>query len=483
MPPQRRLVRRQPLSEKVKAWLNILDFGLWLSEELETRDWDSKTVGTQLGLIASFLFLIARANSGRSSTRSDDVFGESSGSGWGTFFFQPLLWFLVCASAANAFYVLTRSRHYRLFETNVENTKLSTPSARRVRVDSSPAASSPLRYLSDILASESAESRAHPDKTRDVWEISVWDPRPISLHFFIFFSPVHVIVYMLFLPLVALDPRPSVTVFKCLLLQIILSMQLYLLESRFAQQAKDTSIIQREVMHEYDAKFVHPRLHPLVREVGTQVSISDEGLEQEDVEVGTPTTILRRGFQTHPNPNYAKHYDPDYTGQPKPRNVMNPSLFTPATKPRYSDAFTSGRSIQSSALRQHTPGARQSLPPSSTPSNSTGVPAQQGTPSTPGANHNFGGSLGVYSHSLSPLKKATSMGDLKGSEVASPRNSREMAALEQRDLADRMVRQSSPLKDNRRATTQFGQLGQQQSSNPFARPNQYTGERFPSRWA
>ncbi|KAH8912649.1 hypothetical protein BR93DRAFT_91017 [Coniochaeta sp. PMI_546] len=475
MPRPPRIVRRQPLSDKVKAWLNPFDFLLWLSEEIETRDWDSQHVGTQLGLAANFLFLIARANSGRSS-KNDDVFGETSGSGWGSFFISPLVWFLVCGSAFNAFYTFTRSRQYRLFEANVEKAGPSTPSAHRVRVDSSPASSSPLRFLADILASESAESRAHPDKTRDVWEISVWDPLPVSLHFLIFFSPVHVVVYILFLPLAALDPRPSVTVFNCLLLQVLVSAQLYLLQSRYSQQSKDTSIIQREVLHEYDTKFVHPRLHPMVREVGTQVSMGEEGLEQEDVEVGTRTTILRRGFQTHPNQNYAKHYDPDYSGQPKVRAGMDPSLFTPATKPRYTDSFTSSRNLQSPAIRQ-------SLPPTSNSPYSTGASTQQGNPGLTGGSTNFGGSMGVYTHSLSPLKKATSLGDLKGPEASSPRNSREMAALEQRHIADRMVRQSSPLKENRRATTQLGQLDQALSSNPFARPNRYSGERFPSRWS
>lgn len=85
MPRPQRIVRRQPLLEKVKAWLNPFDFLLWLSEEIETRDWDSKHVGTQLGLAANFIFLLARANSGRSS-KGDDVFGETSGSGWGSFF-------------------------------------------------------------------------------------------------------------------------------------------------------------------------------------------------------------------------------------------------------------------------------------------------------------------------------------------------------------------------------------------------------------
>lgn len=43
--------------------LNPMDFLLWLSEEMETRDWDSNLVGTQIGLSFNFVFLLARANS------------------------------------------------------------------------------------------------------------------------------------------------------------------------------------------------------------------------------------------------------------------------------------------------------------------------------------------------------------------------------------------------------------------------------------
>lgn len=84
MPPTRR-VRQAPLSERIMAFLNPMDFLLWLSEELETRDWDSASAGTKLGLGLNFIFLLARANSG-SSSRSDDVFSDDGGSGWLTFF-------------------------------------------------------------------------------------------------------------------------------------------------------------------------------------------------------------------------------------------------------------------------------------------------------------------------------------------------------------------------------------------------------------
>ena len=164
------------------------------------------------------------------------------------------------------------------------------------------------------MVPETAESRAHPDKTRDVWELAVWDPLPISLQLFCLFSPGHVLVYMLFLPLESLDPRPSVTVFNAIALQVILSAQMMLLQTRFSQQIKDTAIIHKEVLHEYDTKFVHPRLHPVVRDVGTQASFTEteEDGDIDSVEIGTPTTIIKKEFHTHPNPNYVRHVDPDH---------------------------------------------------------------------------------------------------------------------------------------------------------------------------
>lgn len=71
--------------ERVKAMLNPMDFLLWLSEEIETRDWNSKLVGTQMGVAMNFAFLLARANSG-GSYAVDPVFEDGSVSGWFTFF-------------------------------------------------------------------------------------------------------------------------------------------------------------------------------------------------------------------------------------------------------------------------------------------------------------------------------------------------------------------------------------------------------------
>ena len=86
-----RLVRRRPWAERVKAYLNPLDFMLWLSEELDSGDWDQwqKEWANPLGVLINVVFLIARANSGSSArNRADDVFGEDANyTGW-------LVWFV-----------------------------------------------------------------------------------------------------------------------------------------------------------------------------------------------------------------------------------------------------------------------------------------------------------------------------------------------------------------------------------------------------
>jgi hypothetical protein len=84
-----RLVRQKPLTERIMAALNPMDLLLWLSEELETRDWDSKITGTQVGVALNFAFLLARANSSSQST-SDDVFNEDGSSAWLSFFVSDI---------------------------------------------------------------------------------------------------------------------------------------------------------------------------------------------------------------------------------------------------------------------------------------------------------------------------------------------------------------------------------------------------------
>jgi hypothetical protein len=284
----------------------------------------------------------------------------------------------------NAAYTFLRKKHYRLFENPVDDVP-STPSAKRVRVDSSPVSSSPLRFLSTLLGTESAQSRAHPDPNKDVWQVAVWDPLPVSLRLFCYFSPGHVLIYWLFLPTMSSDPRPSVTIATAMFLAGLLSVQLSFLQASYSTQIKDTAYISKEVLHEYDTKYVRPRTQPLYRDVGTQFSeqasySSARDQQYNKVEVYTPMVMINRGFKTNPNPNYSQHTDPDGVASSSHNlrhRASTPDFRSPPPMPQAASAVRPLAAIRQPNFR-------------------------------PTASGGDGGSLGVYSHAASPLRKSTS---------------------------------------------------------------------------
>ncbi|KAI9855155.1 MAG: hypothetical protein M1830_006482 [Pleopsidium flavum] len=423
-----RLVRRQPLAHRIKAYLNPLDFLLWLSEELDSSDWDQwqKDWAIPIGIGLNVVFLIARANSGGSGgrRRGDDVFGDDGGeSGWLSWFALFVVHLLSLISFLNALYTFYRKRHYRLFETSLDNPP-STPSAHRVRVDSSPLSSSPLRFLSNMLAATTAEARSHPDATRDVWELALWDPTPLCLRMFCLFSPGHVLVYWLFLPTAAQDPRPSTTVVTTIILAALLSTQLMVLQTSFSQQSKDSALIHKEVLHEYDTKYVHPRTQPRMRDVGTQYcnfGTSEEDLpdatyddESNKVDTYTPMTIINRGFYTNPNPNYAKHTDPDGLSQRSRGIPLSTTVAPPYQTPSHlRDASSPLR--PRTAIRQ--PQFRASM-------------------------GGDGGNLGIYSHANSPLRKSASTNFAGGL----PLDNRDRSGSPMKRYESPLKRETSPVK-------------------------------------
>ncbi|KKK17408.1 hypothetical protein P175DRAFT_0558956 [Aspergillus ochraceoroseus IBT 24754] len=385
-----RLIRRQPLAERIKSYLNPLDFLLWLSEEIDANDWDQfeKNWALPLGVTLNLVFLVARAKSQSSGSQAiDDVFGEDGGSSWLSWFASFVVHFLVCVVALNTFYTFCRKRHYRLFEASIDQAPV-TPSAHRVRVDSTPVAASPLRYLANAL-SWSAESRAHQDAERDVWELAVWDPLPICLRLFCLFGPGHILVYWLFLPTQLSDPRPSVTIVTAIFLTTLLSIQMSFLSSSFKQQAKDSALVHREVLKEYDTKYVHPRTQPLMRNVGTQFSGPSSTFEQKynNVETYTPTVVINRGFKTSPNPKYISHVDPDASASRRQSFSA-----TPISSSHYKGSVQTPNHL------------RDASPVIKAPLSSIRQPQFRQTPAATGD----GGSLGIYSHANSPLRKSTS---------------------------------------------------------------------------
>ncbi|KFY78595.1 hypothetical protein V499_02275 [Pseudogymnoascus sp. VKM F-103] len=313
----------------------------------------------------------------------------------------------------------------------------------------------------------------------------------------------------------------------------------------FQQKERDGRVIQKEVLNEYDTKFVHPTLHPVVRDVGTQISTSisppppttsistgtDAATEfdpdastisitAEEVTTHAPTTILRRGFKINPNPNYAAHISPHAPSAVPNRNSLPDSIppfgtpqtpRTPAAQIGYQVAQPPSSSAQqllqqggfaqpqqfqqpqfqrreSTPLRTPGAGGQRQQPQyrasmgarigsegptgsggedeilrravaratssglSRVPSNSgsgdeavrsrsrvseSGMRREEGGRRQGGGD---GGSLGVYSHAHSPLKKASSMYDISRTREGAPRNGAQAAAREVAEERERVRR-------------------------------------------
>jgi len=151
-------------------------------------------------------------------------------------------------------------------------------------------------------------SSSQPDLSTDgiteneVWEVSVWDPTPLSLRLFALFSPAHVAVYFLSLPTTSATTSQSTnkfaTLFIILVTIICISTQTIFLTQKFTTQRLDSNYIQREVMKEYDQKFVNPRLNILKRDVSTT---TESGGSVE----ASPS--LGNSFKPAPNPAYFRH--------------------------------------------------------------------------------------------------------------------------------------------------------------------------------
>ncbi|KAH9826188.1 Protein of unknown function (DUF2418) [Teratosphaeria destructans] len=413
-----RLVRRRPVTDRLKELLDPWDTLLWLSEILNDDTYDEwlQFYSIPIGISLNIIFVIARGISANGRPgQSDDVFGDSANerSGWFAWFATLLVQALAMGSMANAVWVFVRTRKYRLFEVPVEEEVAST-NASRVRVDSSPlGAASPLRYVRDLMQkATSAEARAFPDAEREVWELRLWDPKPAALTVFTLFSPGHVLVYYAMLPPPALDPRPSVTVVKAFGFAALLSLQTILLQKSFGQQAKDSRLIQGEVMNEYNNKFVHPSLNRPVRDVGVQTresAVTPKGTRTREVDVYTPTTIVNRGFRVSPNPYVAQ--EPSTMKRSSYANIQTMTTtngdtnYVSNTDRRQSTNFSSrpstgvstGTSVAdfSSPLKPHHEKLRERSP-------------MKGD----------GGSLGVYGHAASPLRKTASSSQLRNGRAS-----------------------------------------------------------------
>ncbi|KAK6531776.1 hypothetical protein TWF694_002945 [Orbilia ellipsospora] len=332
-----RLVRRQTFGQRISSFLNPLDNLLSISLLFETYDWEGlgEAIAAPVGVALNIVMMITRANSNINSgwTRSspleevlrdpnEDYSRHHGGGGALGWFMSIISTLLFVFSVGNTIYTLNRTRPYRTFEASLQN-EPPTPSARRVRVASSPNESSPARILKGLFPNlpYATTPPIHDGITEDeVWEIAKWDYAKFNLAMSTYFSPLHCLTVFLLLPY---TPPPSgglfsdmpttaystsrMTVLRDIFcINMAVTVYLFLYFKAFQTQNKDDKYINSQVMSEYNKKFVNPRVHTSMRDCGTS---TDKG----GYAVPSPAEF-KPGFKIHPNPLYERHTVPQNAG-------------------------------------------------------------------------------------------------------------------------------------------------------------------------
>lgn len=222
--------------------------------------------------------------------------------------------------------------------------------------------------MKPITGATKEKVQSIPGENKDVWEVAAWRPSPIALYLFTTFSPIHVLIYWLSLPIPADATSPTSVYITVIVTILFVSAQNTYLTKAFLQQSKDDALIHREVFHEYDTKYVGPRLNKIYRDVSTSTEAGGQVDAYVPQTLRSPFTISAnpayrsytegRDSSTYPveSPNLRNIPQPRFPMTPKTRRSLSPVKRTvgPSTgtgnMPGFSDINTSGA----------TPGARRS---------------------------------------------------------------------------------------------------------------------------
>ncbi|RKF64304.1 putative duf2418 domain containing protein [Erysiphe neolycopersici] len=267
--------------------LQVLNDQLKYLEKHVVCYWDTPKNGNIAALTSHFLYLFARANLKSSKESQNHVFAiKPAKSKLINYTALFIINMLSAFSILNAIYTFSRIKQYGINNKSIYNTK-ATWSAQHVKLKSLP--KSPWRpcNFSNLFRKPRTESRTDQGSLHGTCEIVIWDPILLCLRIFCLFSPGHVLIYSLFYPGNAPETQPGLDIVKVIFLQLLMSIQLYLLETHFNQRAKDLSIINANVMNEYNVKYVYPRLNTIVRDFGTQcaymIANNDPFLNEDNI--------------------------------------------------------------------------------------------------------------------------------------------------------------------------------------------------------
>ncbi|QRV87409.1 hypothetical protein RhiJN_15427 [Ceratobasidium sp. AG-Ba] len=244
--PKKRIVRKKPW----KQWLTELPSNTW--------DWiydaatlsnlplpPPETIGRVLGGVLHLIHFVTRYSILRSHKEEEvgwedmhreihiiDGFEQQEPQPWFSWT-TPMTIILLILSLVNCLYVFTDIRSYHL---HLQQNPVNSPHAKMVRVDMSNVA-------------RDMDNRPAPSL---IWRLA----RGLGVHLAsaCIYSPAHALLWMIF---------SSGTWFVAFILMAVTSGQIYALSRSYDGLLKDRMILNKEVMHEYNEKFVYPRIMPV----------------------------------------------------------------------------------------------------------------------------------------------------------------------------------------------------------------------------
>ncbi|KAL4254114.1 hypothetical protein ABKN59_002459 [Abortiporus biennis] len=278
--PSKRVVRKRGFIEHIKSLPSMIAFHMSMFPHNLPLPSSRKSAWI-IGGFLHFLHLCARISQIRQIPDSDlgweDMYKEEENEPWFNWTI-PTTFILVSLAILNALYLFTRTRVYQLA---LASDPVASPHASFVARSKTPSHSSddhqqPQSKFKLIFSILSGFWRAiiistrfllnlSPPKTQErttfgssrserVQQLEVWNPGELEMALFAIYSPVHALLWM------------AVTSANWMWLMFVMgvtSVQLRALTKSFEALVKDRGIISAEMLHEYDEKFVYPRINPI----------------------------------------------------------------------------------------------------------------------------------------------------------------------------------------------------------------------------
>ncbi|PRQ73959.1 hypothetical protein AAT19DRAFT_15526 [Rhodotorula toruloides] len=192
---------------------------------------------------------------------------------------------LILLSVGNAVYLASRRRKYQMV---LRKDPIASPNARSAQLDFSPTkrrrslANSVKQSVKNLVwRTQPEEPHVYP-----VQELDVWTPERVkwSLRIFTVYSPPIALMYHF------LSPSNFLAFLLC---GTLFTLQTFLLVHLYSTLVTDRAALQAEVMHEYNAKFVNPRVFVAKRDACVSTSQA-EMVRPEDWLAAGPSSSRRR---------------------------------------------------------------------------------------------------------------------------------------------------------------------------------------------